>query len=432
MLDINRNYIIIFDLKTSKIDFDTPMIFRNTDVGIANMYIKLNYKDIADIFEGISSKSTTNIAIELAIVKPKSYEFIPLLADLISEENLLYEVKLPSKCTDLIGEYNCELRVYATVDDKEEKVTSEPFTYVVKPSIATKLNEQIQVSSDLPILENLIKQVKELSLNIENNSVQMKIDNNLVGDNKTIVGTINQLLLKTKNLSSSGGSGGTVNPTDILDDDNILTEKTWSSNKIQNELITLKDDVTYVPININNFKTSLSKTIYELGVDTLTSVPLTWSLSKTPKTISITDCSNVSPSISFTTYIGNIKDTKTFTLTVTDEKGNVKTANTTIHFVYPFYYGTYSDVLTSQDILSQNKLLQIKSNKTVVMSYEDKKVFFTYPKSYGNLKDIVDGSGFSYINDFTLSEISIKNVAYNLYSLEEKASVTDITYTFMF
>lgn len=432
MLNINRNYTLSVNLKTSKVDIKDDMIFRNTDVGIANIYVNLSYEGLTGIYENLSIEPAKNITVELAIIKPKSYEFITLHGNVVSEENYIYEIILPSECTDLIGEYKCELRIYATVGDEEENLTSESFVYVVKPSIATKLNEQIQVNSDLPILEKLIKEVKELSLNIENDSVQMKTDDNLVGDNKTIVGTINQLLLKIKNLPSSGG---TVNPKDILDDENVSIEKTWSSNKIQNELSKLNsglEDINYKPISINYFKTNLSKTVYELGVETLSSVPLSWSLSKMPKSISITDCSNILPTVSFTTYTGNITNTKTFTLTVTDEKGNSKSASTTIHFVNPFYYGTYNDVINESIVKGQTKLVQMKGNKTITLSYNDKQVFFAYPKSYGALKLIKDGNGFNYMNAFTKNEININNINYYIYKLEEKATANNISYTFSF
>nr|DAI89359.1 MAG TPA: tail protein [Caudoviricetes sp.] len=426
MLNINKNYTLSVNLKTSKVDIKDDMIFRNTDVGIANIYVNLNYEGLTGIYKDLSIEPANNITVELAIIKPKSYEFIILHGKVVSEENYIYEFILPSECTDLIGKYDCELRIYATVGNEEESLTSESFIYTVKPSIATELNEQIQVNPDLPILEKLIKEVKELSLNIENDSVQMKRDKNLVGDNKTVVGAINNLLLK------GTGSGGTVDLSKLLDDENISTTSTWSSNKIQNELVTLKDDITYVPITINSFKTSLSKTVYELGVDTLTSVPLTWSLSKTPKTISISDCSNVSPSISFVTYTGNIKNTKTFTLTVTDEKGNTKTANTTIYFVNAFYYGTYDNVINEGIIKAQNKIIEMKGNKSIKLSYNDKQVFFAYPKSYGVLKLIKDGNGFNYMNAFIKGEISINNIDYYIYKLEEKATASNISYTFSF
>ena len=427
MLNINRNYIIHVNMKTSSVKLERQMIFRNTDVGIANMYIRLNQEGLTGVFGNLPIEEAKNITVELALIKPKSYEFIPLIAKVVSEENYIYEVKLPNNCTDLIGKYDCEIRVYATVNNEEMNFTTEPFYYTVKPSIATNLNEQIEVSPDLPILEYLIKDVKELSLNIENDSVQMKTDENLVSNNKSIVGAINQLLLK---LGSSNFED--IDFNNFLKDEEVSTKSTWSSNKISKEIETLKEGINYKPITINSFTSNLNKYVYELGVDTINSITFSWNLSSVPKSISLTDCNNVSNSISFVVYTGKVNNTKTFTLKVTDEKDNSASKSITVNFVNPFYYGVYDDSLNESIITSQNKLVQTKSNKTIKLTYTDKKVFFATPKIYGEIKDIKDNSGFNYTKEFTRNEMAIKDVLYYVYTLEDKASVTDISFTFSY
>ena len=430
MLNINRNYIIHVNMKTSSVKLERQMIFRNTDIGIANMYIRLNQDGLTGVFGNLPIEEAKNITVELALIKPKSYEFISLIAKVVSEENYIYEVKLPNNCTDLIGKYDCEIRVYATVNNEEMNFTTEPFYYTVKPSIATNLNEQIEVSSDLPILEYLIKDVKELSLGIESDSVQMKTDENLVGDNKTIVGTINQLLLKIKELDSLDFDN--IDLSNFLKDEEVSTESTWSSNKISKEIEILKEDINYKPITINSFTSNLNKYVYELGTDTINSITFSWNLSSTPKSITLTDCNNVSNSISFVVYTGKVNNTKTFTLKVTDEKNNSASKSITVNFVNPFYYGVYDDSLNESIITSQNKLVQTKSNKTIKLTYTDKKVFFATPKIYGEIKDIKDNNGFSYTKEFTRNEIIIKGVLYYVYTLEDKASATDISFTFSY
>lgn len=430
MLNINRNYIIDVNMKTSSVKLERQMIFRNTDIGIANMYIRLNQEGLTGVFGNLPIEEAKNITVELALIKPKSYEFIPLIAKVVSEENYIYEVKLPNNCTDLIGKYDCEIRVYATVNNEEMNFTTEPFYYTVKPSIATNLNEQIEVSSDLPILEYLIKDVKELSLGIESDSVQMKTDENLVGDNKTIVGAINQLILKIKKLDSLNFDN--IDLSNFLKDEEVSTESTWSSNKISREIETLKEDINYKPITINSFTSNLNKYVYELGTDTINSITFSWNLSSTPKSITLTGCNNISNSISFVVYTGTVNNTKTFTLKVTDEKNNTASKSITIDFVSPFYYGVYDDSLSESIIKSQNKKVEKKGNKTIKMSYDDKKVFFAYPKSYGALTKIQDGNGFNYTSVFNKKELTISGVDYYAYCLEEKASVTDITYIFTF
>ena len=74
----------------------------------------------------------------------------------------------------------------------------------------------------------------------------------------------------------------------------------------------------------------------------------------------------------------------------------------------------------------------MKSNKTIKLTYTDKKVFFATPKIYGEIKDIKDNSGFNYTKEFTRNEMAIKDVLYYVYTLEDKASVTDISFTFSY
>lgn len=54
-----------------------------------------------------------------------------------------------------------------------------------------------------------------------------------------------------------------------------------------------------------------------------------------PKSISLTDCTVETSDTSYT-YNKTISDTKTFTLSVTDSKNNVRSSSITFTFVYPF------------------------------------------------------------------------------------------------
>ena len=202
MMDIDRDYLITVDLKNSSVKSDRTIVFYNTDLNICNIFIKLICTDE-------DKTIPDDLIVELAVLKSESNEFKTLNATLISEEDLLYEVDLTTDYFDIVGKYECEIRISGTVDGEMKCLTSESFNYIVKPNITTKLNNEISNDKNLPILEKLIKDVKELSLGIEINQVQMKTDENLVGDNKTIVGAINQL----REDVNSGIGGGTVDLT---------------------------------------------------------------------------------------------------------------------------------------------------------------------------------------------------------------------------
>ena len=237
MIDTDKDYLVTVDLKKSSVKSDRTIFFYNTDLNICNIFIKLICTD--------EDKSIPNdLVVELGVLKPESNEFKTLNATLISEEDLLYEVDLTSDYFDIVGKYECEIRISGTVDGEMKCLTSESFNYIVKPNTTTKLDNEIKNDKNLPVLEKLIKDVKELSLGIETNQVQMKTDEDLVGDNKTIVGAINQL----REDFNSGISGGTIELTDYQKkNDKFLNtdEKTITGgiNEVNNKINQLREDV---------------------------------------------------------------------------------------------------------------------------------------------------------------------------------------------
>ena len=213
MINIDKDYLITVDLKNTKVKSDKTIFFYNTDLNICNIFIKLIRTD--------SDKTIPDdLIVEFAVLKPETDEFKPLDATLISKEDLLYQVDLTTDYLDIIGTYECEIRVSGTIDNEMKCFTSESFDYVVRPNITAKLNKKIKQDKNLPILEKLIKEVNDIGLGIEMNQVQLKRDDNLVGDNKSIVGAINQL-------REDVNSGGKVELTDYQKktDDNLATEE---------------------------------------------------------------------------------------------------------------------------------------------------------------------------------------------------------------
>lgn len=199
MINIDKDYLIAVDLKNTKVKSDKTIFFYNTDLNICNIFIKLICSDE-------DKTIPEDLIVEFAVLKPETDEFKPLDATLISKEDLLYQVDLTTDYFDIIGTYECEIRVSGTIDNELKCFTSEEFNYVVKPNITAKLNKKISENKNLPILEKLIKDVKEITDGINKDEIQMKRDENLVGDNKTVVGAINQL----REDVNSGIGGGTV------------------------------------------------------------------------------------------------------------------------------------------------------------------------------------------------------------------------------
>lgn len=237
--------------------------------------------------------------------------------------------------------------------------------------------------------------------------------------------------------------GDTLEKVTIFDENGIYVKTFWKPkeiissvrmNKIEEGIYSLSQkvaDLTFKPISITSFKSNLSKTVYEKNIETINSCKFTWSTSMIPKSISLTDCTVETSDTSYT-YNKTISDTKTFTLSVTDSKNNVRSSSITFTFVYPFYYGTFTNSLTEADIKNEVKLVELKNNKTLTLTYNDMKVFYAYPKAYGELKSIKDGNGFEYLNDFNKEEMNINSIPYYVYKIKNKASVSQIKYTFSF
>ena len=237
--------------------------------------------------------------------------------------------------------------------------------------------------------------------------------------------------------------GDTLEKVTIFDENGVYVKTFWKPkeiissvrmNKIEEGIYSLSQkvaDLTFKPISITSFKSNLSKTVYEKDIETINSCKFTWSTSMIPKSISLTDCTVETSDTSYT-YNKTISDTKTFTLSVTDSKNNIRSSSITFSFVYPFYYGTFANSLTEADIKNKVKLVELKSNKTLALTYNDMKVFYAYPKAYGELKSIKDGNGFEYLNDFNKEEMNINSIPYYFYKIKNKASVSQIKYTFSF
>lgn len=247
MINIDKDYLITVDLKNTKVKSDKTIFFYNTDLNICNIFIKLICTDE-------DKTIPEDLIVELAVLKPETDEFKPLDATLISKEDLLYQVDLTTDYFDIVGKYSCEIRVSGTIENELKCFTSEEFDYVVKPNITAKLDKKIKNDKNLPVLEKLIKDVKEVTDGINKNEIQMKRDENLVGDNKTVVGAINQL----REDVNSGIGGGTAELKDYQkkNDEFLNTdEKTITGGinevnnkikKVQESQIELdKDDVSF-------------------------------------------------------------------------------------------------------------------------------------------------------------------------------------------
>lgn len=130
---------------------------------------------------------------------------------------------------------------------------------------------------------------------------------------------------------------------------------------------------------------------------------------------------------------------KKFTVKVTDATGTVSKDSSAYTFIYPYYFGKVADGVTPDEaaIKALTKSVESKGNKTKAYTLVNEKVVVAYPKSYGDLKSILDASGFESLTGFTKTEVNVTGldgtaVAYYVYTLNAGATVTNFNYQFKY
>lgn len=359
MIDIDKDYLITVNLKNTKIKSDKTIFFYNTDLNICNIFIKLICTDE-------DKTIPEDLIVEFAVLKPETNEFKPLDATLISKEDLLYQVDLTTDYLDIIGTYECEIRVSGTIDNETKCFTSESFDYVVRPNITAKLNNQIKQDKNLPILEKLIKEVNDIGLGIEMNQVQLKKDDNLVGDNKSIVGAINQL----REDVNSGLGGGKVELTDYQKktDENLATEEktiVGAVNEINSQCkdIATKVDEISNPFSINSF--TVTPSVAQKG--STINVTVKWSYNKDIKSQTLNNAV-LGATLREKTFSG-VKTDVTYTLNATSTNNISKSKSGTVKFYNGIYYGKSSSTTYNATLISSlTKTLSDSKARTITVN----------------------------------------------------------------
>lgn len=242
--NLNRDYLIKINVKEATIDVP-KMTFWNTDKKTSNMFVQLviNMSTNELISQYVTVQNATDYKITLNVIKPKTKQYKTIEATLLNEEKALFEIDLPDEFTDQVGDYSFEFEVSSKVDSNDESITTSNGTYKVNGSILTNLNEETSSSPDLPILKQLIEQVKSLQGG-DLTGYQKKND----AAQKTIVEDGKLYLTK---LDGTKLDDGTTLPTGSgtsIDDTNTTTDKTWSSSKIDSQF---KDIVNNQPTDLS-------------------------------------------------------------------------------------------------------------------------------------------------------------------------------------
>ena len=116
---------------------------------------------------------------------------------------------------------------------------------------------------------------------------------------------------------------------------------------------------------------------------------------------------------------------------VIDVQGKYTKYTKSYDFVYPIYTGCTDEIPV--DATGLTEMIEAKGNKTItVNSGTGAYVVFMYDAAYGDLKNIIDPSGFENITSFTKIQLTIDGILYNCYHSTLKQALSNFKYTYKF
>lgn len=133
----------------------------------------------------------------------------------------------------------------------------------------------------------------------------------------------------------------------------------------------------------------------------------------------------------------SVNSNKNFKVEVTDASEKKVTVNTgSFTFVNPYYFGVCEAGATVNEALIKNltKKVETKGNKSHSYTCNDQRAIIAYPKSYGDLRQILDPNSFDVTTTFIKQVVSVTGAnqvptEYNVY-VSGAATVNNFTYRF--
>ena len=162
-MNINRDYLIINDVKKSNIKLDNGSMFfyitdKNTQNIFVNLVINVSNNDLIQKYANI--ENAKDYTLTMNIVKPSNvYKVIE--GKLHDKEKAIFEFNLREDCCDEIGTYRCELLTKCNIDNHEEITTSNKLTYKVKSSVLNDLDDIVE-APEYPLVIQLFDKLSDI------------------------------------------------------------------------------------------------------------------------------------------------------------------------------------------------------------------------------------------------------------------------------
>ena len=162
-MNINRDYLIINDVKKSNVKLDNGSIVfyitdKNTQNIFVNLVINVSNNDLIQKYANI--ENAEDYTLTMNIVKPSNtYKIVE--GKLHDKEKAIFEFDLKEDCCDEVGTYKCELLTKCNINDHEEITTSNKLTYKVKSSVLNDLDEIVE-APEYPLVIQLFDKLSDI------------------------------------------------------------------------------------------------------------------------------------------------------------------------------------------------------------------------------------------------------------------------------
>lgn len=247
------------------------------------------------------------------------------------------------------------------------------------------------------------------------------INNEDLADNKTYSNIKIEERIDDKideKLANFAGGGGGASEAEFVSYDN---ESLPSVTNVEECLDAIIAKIYYVNPSITSFTCNPSKTAYEMG-EKVTSVTFTWTYNKDMVSQTLTGCDLADETVRTATYSTEFNSNKTFTLSASDGT-NSTSANKAFTFQNKVHHGSAS-IPASYDsafILSLNGALKGSKGGTYTTTVGSGEYFYiAMPTSFNN-SDVLTGKIGGFDTDFSkVATVSHTNASgytcdYNIY-----------------
>ena len=141
--------------------------FYITDKNTSNFFVKLviNMSTNPNINRYVVLEEASNYRLILKCKKPNG-ELLSIDGQLMNEAEALFQYNLTQAQKDVVGEYLCEYWIQTTVNGVEEIITTQPFSFIVQPSIINNMDNMVRDVQQYPLVQELLNRIEALEARI--------------------------------------------------------------------------------------------------------------------------------------------------------------------------------------------------------------------------------------------------------------------------